>query len=34
VGDMGTGRADELLAAREFDTQVLHPAGWRDAAII
>jgi uncharacterized protein (DUF362 family) len=33
VGEMGAGRADDLLSAREFDTQVRYPAGWRDAAM-
>lgn len=31
-GDLGEGRAAEVLAGMEFATDVIHPVGWRDAA--
>lgn len=31
-GDLGAGRAEELLAERSVNAQVIHPVGWCDAA--
>jgi len=31
-GDFGTGRADDVLATSGIETNITHPAGWRDAA--
>jgi hypothetical protein len=32
VGDLGSGRADELLGSRAMPHAVTYPVGWRDAA--
>ncbi len=32
VGELGAGRADDLLAASQIARSIKHPAGWRDAA--
>ncbi len=32
TGDLGTGAADDALAERSENAQVIHPVGWRDAA--
>jgi uncharacterized protein (DUF362 family) len=30
-GDLGSGKADEVLGSREISTNVIYPAGWLDA---